>query len=199
MYLSLHKRNRMFTGDVQDRGPDLTTTSQPQVSGVTDEWRHRRGQARPTSAAAGGGTAGVRRVQDGAARHRPDPRLRAQDAPVRALLALVRSRIQRRVPHRRNSDHDVRADRQPGHHRHPGRQPVLRVAGFRERAGAEGGHDRVHGEPGTVRPEREPPGGAVQLGHPGRLRDRGHLLRRRHGDLAVLPARHQLDAPRRSA
>src|SRR5580704_2699741 len=44
MYLSLHKRNRMFTGDVQDRGPDVTITPQPQVSGVTDEWRHRRGQ-----------------------------------------------------------------------------------------------------------------------------------------------------------
>ena len=39
--------------------------------------------------------------------------------------------------------------------------------------------------------EREPDGGAVQLGHPGRLRDRGHLLRRRHRHLAVLAARHQ--------
>jgi hypothetical protein len=41
----------MFTGDVQDRGPDVRTTPQPQVSGVTDEWRHRRGQARPASTA----------------------------------------------------------------------------------------------------------------------------------------------------
>ena len=63
------------------------------------------------------------------------------------------------------------------------------LLGIGQPAGPADRHHDVHDQPGAVRPEREPAGRAVQLGHPGRLRDRGHLLRRRDRHPAVRAAR----------
>ena len=147
----------------------------PQDPGVNDEWRPRRRQAWQTTAAPGGDPSGVRRVQDRAARDRPDPGRRAEDAPVGVVLAVVRRGVQRGVLLLRHADHVLRPGRAAGGGRHPDRQSVLRAARAREPAGTADGYDRVHGQPGAVRAEREPDGGAVQLGDAGRVRDRGHL------------------------
>src|SRR5579863_7328084 len=107
-------------------GPDIIPQN-PTPPGVKDEWRPRRRQTWQTAAAAGGDPPGIRRLQDRTARDRPDPRRRAEDAPVRIVLAVVRRGVQRRVLLLRNADHGFRPGRAAGGGRDPDRQPVLRV------------------------------------------------------------------------
>ena len=124
------------------------------------------------------------------------PRGREENEADGALLALGWRRLQRGVPVLRHADHDLRAVGAAGHPGHPDRQPHLRVPRLGQPAGAEDRDHRVHGLPGAVREEREPPGRPVQLADAGRVRDRGRLLRRRHRAAAVRARPHHAERVR---
>ena len=110
--------------------------------------------------------------------------------PARALghaectvLDVDRRDLERRV---RRVRHLARRDlwlvvRSGRPHHHPGKPRVLHPYRFHEPAGAARRHDGVHDQPGFVRSDRKPRALAVQLGHPGRLRDRGNRPGRPRG------------------
>jgi hypothetical protein len=92
--------------------------------------------------------------------------------------------VERRVPLLRRPDLHLRALLPAGSPGHPDREPRLHVPRPREPARPAGRDHRLHGQPRSLRAQRQPAPLPLQLDHPGRLRDprprpRG-LRRRRH-------------------